>query len=142
MNVLVRLFALAALLALTGASLAADEKGSPRDKLKGKGGAATLEKMFDKIDADGDGKITKEEFVKFLEERAKEKGRGDRIGMFAGRIFDRLDGNKDGKLTKEEFAKFRDVIGKLRGGAGGAGGKGGALRDRLKERLKEKKGDE
>ena len=45
-----------------------------------------MEKMFEKMDADGDGSITKAEFDTFHDQR-----------------FDEIDADKDGKVTKEEI---------------------------------------
>ena len=65
------------------------------------------EQMAEKImegDADGDGVVTKEEF-----EAAREKMRGRRGerhgqgGADLGAFFDRFDANEDGKLTKDEL---------------------------------------
>ncbi|MCX7664529.1 MAG: EF-hand domain-containing protein [Gemmataceae bacterium] len=82
--------------------------------------------IFEKMDADKDGKLSKEEFSKYFEDLMSRlpKG-GNKIGNFSDRIFDRLDGDKDGKLTKEEFEKF----------GGGFGGLGEGKFD--KEKLKE-----
>jgi Ca2+-binding EF-hand superfamily protein len=82
--------------------------------------------IFEKMDADKDGKLSKEEFSKYFEDLMSRlpKG-GNKFGNFSDRIFDRLDGDKDGKLTKEEFEKF----------GGGFGGLGEGKFD--KEKLKE-----
>jgi hypothetical protein len=67
------------------------------------------EQVFRRADADGNGKISREEWRKFREAvpRLKDNPR-------SGFIFDRLDANKDGFLSPEEFAKIADL---------GAGGK-------------------
>lgn len=121
----VRLFAALAVLAFVGSSvLAADDDA--KEKRKGRDPSAALGKLFDQMDADGDGKVTREEFNKFFEGRAAGRGLGE---VFKG-LFDKLDTDKDGKLTKEEFGKFRETLG------GGLGGRGD-LKDRL-EKLKDK----
>ena len=84
--------ATAALLSLPLALNAADEKK------KGGGG-------FTAADADGDGKVTKTEFVAYVKSRMDEKA--------AAAKFTELDTDKDGFLTREEFA------------AGNTGKKGG-----------------
>lgn len=80
-------------------------------------------KMFEKMDANGDGKVTKEEFKKFREQLAERmknlpngKG-GNAAGMLEGvldKLFEKMDANNDGVVTKEEFEKFQaDNAGKL-----------------------------
>ena len=86
------------------------------------------------MDADGDGKLTKDEFTKGMEkmmEKVKEKaadkgGKAGNLleklgGQIGGKMFDKLDADGDGKLTKEEFekaefdpAKMKDLLGKLK----------------------------
>ncbi|MEY4484102.1 MAG: hypothetical protein RL693_1554 [Verrucomicrobiota bacterium] len=51
------------------------------------------EEMFKKKDANGDGKVSKEEFTKGAKDAAKAEAR-----------FTALDKDKDGSLTKEEFS--------------------------------------
>jgi hypothetical protein len=62
------------------------------------------EQVFCKADADGDGKISREEWKKFRE--AAPKFKANPKGDF---IFDQLDTNKDGFLTLEEFRKIADL---------------------------------
>lgn len=91
--------------------------------------------MFERLDADKDGKITKAEFGASYAERFKAADKdgdgvltkeefaafGDqRRGAFVDRIFTRLDKNNDGKLTADEAA-YRGK----RGDRGGRRGKGG-----------------
>lgn len=66
------------LLGVSSAALAADE-GKPAGDHPHKGG------MFKKMDADGDGVVTKAEADAFHEKK-----------------FGEIDANKDGKITKEE----------------------------------------
>ena len=63
------------------------EKGADKPK-------PDFEKMFSKKDADGDGKVSKEEFLKGAKDAEK-----------AEKAFGRLDKDKDGSLNKEEFVK-------------------------------------
>jgi EF hand len=84
------------------------------------------EKLFEKMDADGDGKVSKEEFKKLSENAGQGKH-----GEFSDRVFDRLDANSDGYLSKEEFKKF---------GSGLSGGLGG-LKDKFKGKFGKKKGE-
>lgn len=111
-----KLFAMALLgVSCTLVAYAEDEK-KPGDAKPGFGGkfGAKIDKgkMFDRLDANGDGKVTKEEYVKSMEtmmDRLKEKlpaakgpiGGGD----FAAKRFESMDADKDGTVTKEEFEK-------------------------------------
>lgn len=52
------------------------------------------EEMFAKTDKDGDGVLSKEEFIASHRERAE-------------KAFDAMDANKDGKLSKEELKEGR-----------------------------------
>jgi Ca2+-binding EF-hand superfamily protein len=111
-----KLFA-AALLCLfcTATAWADDKKATKFDKAK----------VFERIDADKDGKITKDEYKKFfdgLTEKLKDAGRGakiaDKLGDVVTRSFEKLDADKDGTITKEEFEKadaFGDLGGKFDG---------------------------
>ena len=69
-------------------------------------------KLFERIDADKDGKITKEEYKKFFDglmEKMKDAGKGEKLAGkmdgLADKSFEKLDADKDGKITKEEFEK-------------------------------------
>ncbi len=120
--------ALAFTFALSGIAAAADDKPATTG-LRAQGAKQRdPEAIFKRIDADGDGKITKEEFEKAgdrLRERTKERGTGAKTGASAGsgkigsRLFERLDTNKDGALSLEEFKK----IGELRHKRGETGAK-------------------
>lgn len=101
----------AALLFAAPAAFAADEKKADEKKA----GKFDRTKLFDTMDADGDGKVTKEEFKKGMEklaEKLKEKA-GDKSGamleklggQLADKAFEKLDADGDGKLTREEFEK-------------------------------------
>lgn len=91
----------------------ADDDG---DKGKGKkrGAFGDPEAAFKKLDANNDGKVSKEEFAKFrdnlpekVKEKAKEKG-GD--GKLGEKLFDLADTNKDGFLSLDEFKKMREKM--------------------------------
>lgn len=135
-----RLLALsAALLLATPVAFADDEKKADDKKPAAKGrlkGAMDKGKMFDMMDADGDGKVTKEEFTKGMEkafEKVKEKaadkgGKAANVldklgGQLGGKLFDKLDADGDGKLTREEFEKAEFDPSKLRELAGKGKGK-------------------
>jgi len=82
----------------------------PQDGQGGKGGQGNNEdrakQMFSKMDANGDGKLSRDEF------------RGP------DQAFDKIDENNDGSLTMEELQKGR------KGGQGRQGGKKGGLLER------------
>jgi hypothetical protein len=84
MKTILTLAAIFAAASLTSFAVAADkpDKGDP-------------EAAFKKLDTNGDGTVTKEEFM------ASKKAQKD--ADKAGKHFEKLDANKDGKVTKEEF---------------------------------------
>lgn len=59
-------------------------------------GAQAVEK-----DADGDGKVTKKEYIAFFNARRIQKGK-EVDAKAAARSFDKRDADQDGILTKEE----------------------------------------
>lgn len=84
-------FAFAAILSL---GMAADEKKAEGKKGKGDPAAA-----FKKLDTNGDGKVSKEEYLASpMAAKAKEKGADPEKGFTA------KDKDKDGNLSMEEFA--------------------------------------
>jgi hypothetical protein len=110
-----RVVAAATILGLAAASGSqAGDKPKP-DKLKGQRDPAAL---FQRLDVNGDGKISKDEFARFAEElreKAKEKGKGEKAdGRIADTLFQRLDTNHDGFLSLEEFKKFSEMRGKVK----------------------------
>ena len=122
-----KLFAFSVLaVMLAGVTVAADED-TPRKKGPGARGF-DKGKLFEKMDVDGKGAVTKEQFLKFMASmkgRAGGKGPGgkkippEKMEEIMGKVFDRFDTNGDGKVSKEEYEK-----GKLGGGkVGGFKGK-------------------
>jgi hypothetical protein len=97
------LAAAAAALALTVAPARADdEKPKPDQPGAGQlGRRGNPERMFKRLDADGDGKLSLDEFKKIAE-----RGQGRLTAEMAERMFTRLDKNKDGALTPDELKEF------------------------------------
>jgi Ca2+-binding EF-hand superfamily protein len=124
-----RLLALsaAALLLAAPVSFADDERKPDEKKPDAKASKIDKTKLFGTMDADGDGKVTRDEFTKGMEkmlEKVKDKaadkgGKAGNLleklgGQVGGKLFDKLDADSDGKLTKEEFEKAEFGSGKLR----------------------------
>lgn len=97
-------------IAVTGAS-AQDGK-----KLKGKLGKADKGKAFEKMDANGDGKVSKDEFKagfeklkEVLNEKGGEKAKKMIEKMDHVKSFEKIDTNKDGSISLEEYEKFEPL---------------------------------
>jgi hypothetical protein len=119
------------LFAVLGVLLAAQAGADEAKKGKGKGQPAqTPEAIFKRLDTNGDGKLSRQEFRKLgplIARRAKGelKDKPQRTAKLVERLFNRLDINKDGYLSLEEFKKFRDYRRQLLQSArGGRSGKG------------------
>lgn len=78
----------------------------------------SVEKVFEKADADKDGKLSKEEFLAHKEMRMKkrmEKGKGKFGKGFDGKKFNpekkfaKMDANSDGFITQEEMKVHREM---------------------------------
>lgn len=110
--------------------LSADAQDVEKEK-KGLGKNVPPEVAFKKMDADGDGKVTKDEFKRLFEQAAKGK-LGDKGGAVGDRIFDRLDADRDGKLTLDEYKKVEQLREQF--------GKGNKLDPEKLKALKEKSG--
>ena len=105
------MFRLIAILSVAG--LVAASPARADDKPKGDKAKHSPEALFKRLDSNGDGKISKEEFAKFAEvmkEKAKDKGKGKNAnGKGAEAIFNRLDSNGDGYLSLDEFKKLSEM---------------------------------
>ena len=71
-----------------------------------------VDRHFQQMDANNDGRFTREEA-----QAGHERMRGEH----AGRAFDRLDGNRDGSISREEFAQHRAGRAERRAEGGGEG---------------------
>lgn len=99
---------------LTAAAVAGIMAAPALAQPPGGGAGRGLLPAFEEMDANKDGKVSKEEFTKALPEQAQQ---------FADRIFDSRDVNpKDGYLSKEENAAAPAMGGGRGRGAGGAPG--------------------
>lgn len=64
--------------------------------------AKNTDKMFDRLDANKDGKISPEEFAAFRENNAKADAKVEKAGKRGQRMFARFDKDKDGSLSRAE----------------------------------------
>jgi len=93
----------------------AESPGKPL--AKGKLGTLDKSKLFEQMDGNKNGEVTKDEFKKFREvlaEKVKDKapgGAGMLDKLFDG-MFEKMDADKDGKISKDEFEKHQPA-GKL-----------------------------
>jgi hypothetical protein len=84
---------------------------SPADPPAGNGQRGNPEAVFKKIDTNGDGKLSREEFRAFIEKATKGKLK-DKPEL-VDKLFQRLDTDGDDYLTLAEFAKLRDIREKI-----------------------------
>ena len=81
--------------------------------------AAMKKKMFEKMDTDGDGQLSKSELEEATQKAAEEHGgTASSIGgsMSIDDIFEKLDTNGDGALDTDEMDKMRQIMPKPPGG--------------------------
>jgi Ca2+-binding EF-hand superfamily protein len=88
-------------------ALAPDGSAGGKPKAaKGKG----VELLFQKLDTNHDGKLSKDEFAKLSELRkAKGEGKVKVKGKGLDALFGKLDTNNDGFLSLDEFKKIREL---------------------------------
>ena len=131
--------ALAVSFAFGGIATAADDKTTTPESRAGAGKHRDPEAMFKRLDANGDGKVTKEEFGKLRERMQKAGGKGEAAGkgQVGDRFFTHLDANNDGVLTLEEFKK----MGERRAHAGASNADPEKLKQRRERRRAASGGD-
>ncbi len=110
------LLAAGLLVLLTAAGASADDQPGKKPG-GGKAGGMMLAKLMEKADANKDGKISREEFMK-----SAESAPGGKLKQHAEQVFKRLDANDDGFITKDEIKKAQEMMQARRA----AGGKPGA----------------
>lgn len=92
------LFAASAALAQTAPAAPAKAEGMTLQQFQ----AANGDKMFARLDANKDGKITPEEFAAFREQNAKVDAQATKAGKRGTKLFARFDKDKDGSLSRTE----------------------------------------
>jgi hypothetical protein len=63
--------------------------------------------VFKRIDANPDGKVSKEEFTRLREQLSEKAKTTSKNEQFTEKLFSHIDENKDGYITLDEFKKFR-----------------------------------
>jgi hypothetical protein len=100
-----RQFILASFAAVViGMGAVADDKPGAGQGKPGAGRGQMLLKLFEKADANGDGKLSLEEFKNALEKAPKGKLKDH--PELAEKLFKRIDANGDGFITRDEMQKF------------------------------------
>jgi Ca2+-binding EF-hand superfamily protein len=89
--------------------MAQDEK-----KERGKGNRPSAEETFKKMDGDSNGKVTKDEYTKYIKADERMAKRLEENPEFVNQQFTRMDGNKDGNVSLEEYKKYREEMMKNR----------------------------
>ncbi len=127
--------ALAVLIAVPAIAIA--KEGGEHHGKRGERG-----QMFERLDADKDGKVTAEEAkaggTKFIE-RADRNGDGVITAEEAPRLFERIDADGDGKITAEEFGAI-SVSRIMKADADGDGAVTKAEADAAREKMKALRG--
>lgn len=104
--------ALAAVLALafSAPAMAQEEKKAEKKQ------RPTAEQTFKQMDADGDGKVTKDEFKKYVEGNERMAKQAKDNPDFIDNTFKRMDADGDGKVTLDEYKKYRESRRNKKGG--------------------------
>jgi hypothetical protein len=93
------------LIASLGLFLAAASAQEPKTGGKTAGKKADVEQMFKKLDSDGNGKLSREEFVK-LADKVSDADKQAKARDFLGKVFDKFGNGNE--LTLEQLKKFQD----------------------------------
>ncbi len=93
-------------LALAAGILAGAARGALPQQAGGEGKRPDPKALFKRIDTNGDGKLSREEFRAFIESHSGTKAHSPEA---IDRVFNRLDTNGDGFLSFDEFVKLRDL---------------------------------
>lgn len=96
------LIAAGAVLAVAAPALAQTAAAPPSGMSLQQFQAANGDKMFARLDANKDGKISAEEFAAFREGNAKVDAKAGKAGKRGQRMFARFDKDKDGSLSRAE----------------------------------------
>lgn len=101
-------FAVALVLAAPAAAGDDDTKKKKKEAKKGGDTAA----LFAKLDANQDGKLSRDEFAAFKGLKTPKKEGKEPPGVAAKRDewFKKLDANGDGALTVAEFGKLKEIV--------------------------------
>jgi hypothetical protein len=94
---------------MAGTAWAGDD--GPKKGKAGKGQAGNPEAMFKRLDANGDGKLSREEMGKLggrIGQKAKDKGKA--VQNRGEMLFDTMDTNRDGSVSLEEFKAMREKL--------------------------------
>ena len=97
-----------AMLAIVGGASAGDDDAGAKAK-KGKGKFGNPEQIFKKLDANGDGKLSKDEFLK-LADRVKDADKASKFKNVLERAWTKLSVND--AITQDQFKKFQEMKGK------------------------------
>ena len=89
-----KLFGSLLLVAAFGCFLAAASGQEPKTGGKSAGKKIDVEQMFKKLDADGNGKLSRDEFMK-LAEKAPDAQKQEKAREFLGKVFDKLGNGND-----------------------------------------------
>jgi hypothetical protein len=101
------------------AAFAASITGADAQDAKKSKGKVDKAQVFQKMDADSDGKLSKEEFktgfdklIALMTEKGGEKAKKLAEKMDADKTFEKMDTNMDGSISLNEYEKF-EPLGKL-----------------------------
>ena len=87
-TMLLVILAVTAFFAMVGTTIAAQKEATPKTQDNGAVGEAEVKQMLPLMDQDKDGKVSKQDFMKFMEAE-----------------FDRLDKEKEGKLDVKKLTQ-------------------------------------